>query len=87
MSIDITQIKIRVYGMLEDLNYFEQVQRTKCEYETSLWAVREQQGMTSDQELLGALKEREQKLISLTQQATAMQEKVREKLLRALGKM
>lgn len=87
MSIDVSQIKIRVYGMVEDLNYFEQVQRTKCEYETNLWAVREQQGMTSDPETLQMLKEREHKLTQMIQQAEVMQGKVREKLLRALGKL
>ena len=87
MSLNTEQLRIRVYSMLEDLNYYDQILQQRCKYETNLWGVREQKKQEDNQEMLLVLEKAEQELLTKIQRAEFMLEQTKIKVLKALGKM
>jgi len=88
-NLDFQSIKIRVFSLVADLEYVDDVLKSKSDYETNLWAVREQKKLETNNssETQLALQERENILIKQINNCEKMLEATREKILRALGKM
>jgi len=88
-NLDFQAIKIRVFSLVADLDYVDDVLKSKSDYETNLWAVREQKKLENNNysENQLALQERENILIKQINNCEKMLEATREKILRALGKM
>ena len=85
--IDLEQIRIRIMSLQADVDYYEQIQQSKCKYETTLWGVREQKKQEDNQEMLSVLEKAEEDLLKKIQRADYMLEQTKVKVLKALGKM
>jgi hypothetical protein len=88
-NLDFQAIKIRVFSLVADLDYVDDLLKSKSDYETNLWAIREQKKLENNNysENQLALQERENILIKQINNCEKMLEATREKILRALGKM
>jgi hypothetical protein len=85
--LDTEQLRIRVFSLLEDLNYYDQILQQRCKYETNLWGVREQKKQEDNQEMFLVLEKAEEDLQKKIKSADHMLEQTRIKVLKALGKM
>lgn len=81
------QIRIRLMSIQADLDYYDDIQRQKCKFETNLWAIREQKKQEDNQEMSSVLEKAEEDLLKKIQRSDYMLEQTKIKVLRALGKM
>jgi hypothetical protein len=88
-NLDFQSIKTRVFSLVSDLEYVDDVLKSKSGYETNLWAIREQKKLETNisEDMQKALQERENVLLKQINNCDKMLEATREKILRALGKM
>jgi hypothetical protein len=82
--MDITAIRNRVLAIQEDLNYFDELLRSKARYEVNLWGVKEQIEM-GDQAQIEELQLTEAELSRRIANCQSLLERTREKLLKSLG--
>lgn len=89
VGFDIAQIEMRVESLRADLNYLKDILASKASYESKLYGVREQKkfDFNSDPESQAALNNGEKALLKGLENATMLADKMREKILRALGKL
>lgn len=84
--MDISAIRNRVLAIQEDLNYFDDLQKSKARYEVNLWGIREQMQLSdSEQFVLEELQATESELLRRIANCQSLLERTREKLLKSLG--
>lgn len=82
--MDISAIRNRVIAIQEDLNYYDDLVRSKARYEVNLWGIREQTQI-SDPSQLEELQITEVELTRRIANCQSLMERTREKLLKSLG--
>lgn len=82
--MDISAIRNRVVAIQEDLNYFDDLLRSKARYEVNLWGIREQMQM-GDEAQTEELQQAEIELSRRIANCQNLLERTREKLLKSLG--
>lgn len=87
--VDFEQIRTRVLALTADIKYADEILAQKAQYETSLWSIQEQKKMDcfKDTEFQEALMQQEKLILKNIENSNTMLQKVREKLLRGLGKL
>ena len=84
--MDISAIRNRVLAIQEDLNYFDDLLKSKARYEVNLWGIREQMQLPdSEQFALEELQATEAELLRRIANCQSLLERTREKLLKSLG--
>lgn len=82
--MDISAIRNRVVAIQEDLNYFDDLLRSKARYEVNLWGIKEQKQL-GDEALSEELQQAEIELARRISNCQALLERTKEKLLKSLG--
>jgi hypothetical protein len=81
--MDISAIRNRVLAIQEDLNYFDEILKSKARYEVNLWGIREQKQMPDIN--LDELNQAESEISRRISNCQSLLERTREKLLKSLG--
>lgn len=88
--MDITLLRERIMSLFADLEFFDDLTKKKHSFTTNLWAVKEQmkfENNADNPDMLALLEDRAKQLEGQIENCTLMMEKVREKMLRAIGKL
>lgn len=82
--MEISAIRNRVLAIQEDLNYFDDLLRSKTRYEVNLWGIKEQMQLGDDSQT-EELQQAELELSRRIANCQTLLERTREKLLKSLG--
>ena len=86
---DIALLEGRLDSLKADLSYLKDVQASKLSHETRLYGIREQKKFpcNTDESTQVILDEGERALLKSIENTTLLSEKLRDKILKALGRM
>lgn len=88
--MDISLLRERALSLQADVDFYDDLAKKKHSFMTNLWAVKEQKAFESNAnnpDMLALLEDRGKQLEGQIENCTRMMEKVREKMLRAIGKL